>query len=114
MYKLFILSVNLFIVFAFGFGVLSIGCRSEYLMLSTAIPSIVDYTEIYIYVYSILIDTLLCGLLIILPLQLSGNARGAKIRNILSSIIHSETIYVECLNKMIQVSSSWHMILFEL
>lgn len=90
-----------------GFGVLSTGCRSEYLMPSTAIPSIVDYTDIYIYiyVYSIHIDTLLCGLLIILPLQLSGNARGAKIRNILSSIIQSETIYVECLNKMIQVSS---------
>lgn len=83
-------------------------------MPSTAIPSIVDYTEIYIYVYSIDIDTLLCGLLIILPLQLSGNARGAKIRNILSSIIHSETIYVECLNKMIQVSSRLNLFLIEL
>ncbi|KAL5276296.1 ABR family protein [Megaselia abdita] len=32
----------------------------------------------------------------------SGNTRGAKIRAILSSIIKSETSYVECLNKMIQ------------
>lgn len=36
--------------------------------------------------------------------QVCGNARGAKIRSILSSIIQSETIYVECLNKMMQVS----------
>ncbi|XP_030567707.1 active breakpoint cluster region-related protein isoform X1 [Drosophila novamexicana] len=39
---------------------------------------------------------------------LSGNARGAKIRSILSSIIHSETIYVECLNKMIQYKRAIH------
>ncbi|XP_017852778.1 active breakpoint cluster region-related protein isoform X2 [Drosophila busckii] len=40
--------------------------------------------------------------------KLSGNARGAKIRNILSSIIHSETIYVECLNKMLQYKRAIH------
>ncbi|KAL7742511.1 hypothetical protein ACLKA6_013317 [Drosophila palustris] len=39
---------------------------------------------------------------------LSGNARGAKIRSILSSIIHSETIYVECLNKMLQYKRAIH------
>ncbi|XP_032594367.1 active breakpoint cluster region-related protein isoform X3 [Drosophila grimshawi] len=38
----------------------------------------------------------------------SGNARGAKIRSILSSIIHSETIYVECLNKMLQYKRAIH------
>ncbi|XP_054730679.1 active breakpoint cluster region-related protein isoform X2 [Anastrepha obliqua] len=38
----------------------------------------------------------------------SGNARGAKIRSILSSIIQSETIYVECLNKMIQYKRAIH------
>ncbi|XP_022219144.2 active breakpoint cluster region-related protein isoform X1 [Drosophila obscura] len=38
----------------------------------------------------------------------SGNARGAKIRSILSSIIHSETIYVECLNKMMQYKKAIH------
>ncbi|XP_017030515.1 active breakpoint cluster region-related protein isoform X3 [Drosophila kikkawai] len=37
-----------------------------------------------------------------------GNARGAKIRSILSSIIHSETIYVECLNKMMQYKKAIH------
>lgn len=46
---------------------------------------------------------ILVFILILNPIQLSGNARGAKIRSILSSIIHSETIYVECLNKMLQV-----------
>ncbi|KRG07094.1 active breakpoint cluster region-related protein isoform X2 [Drosophila mojavensis] len=40
--------------------------------------------------------------------KLSGNARGAKIRSILSSIIHSETIYVECLNKMLQYKRAIH------
>ncbi|XP_034473522.1 active breakpoint cluster region-related protein isoform X2 [Drosophila innubila] len=40
--------------------------------------------------------------------KLSGNARGAKIRSILSSIIHSETIYVECLNKMTQYKRAIH------
>ncbi|KAH8270701.1 hypothetical protein KR044_006656 [Drosophila immigrans] len=40
--------------------------------------------------------------------KLSGNVRGAKIRSILSSIIHSETIYVECLNKMIQYKRAIH------
>ncbi|XP_016994808.2 active breakpoint cluster region-related protein isoform X1 [Drosophila takahashii] len=38
----------------------------------------------------------------------SGNARGAKIRSILSSIIQSETIYVECLNKMMQYKKAIH------
>lgn len=37
-----------------------------------------------------------------------GNARGAKIRSILSSIIQSETIYVECLNKMMQYKKAIH------
>ncbi|XP_068154512.1 active breakpoint cluster region-related protein isoform X2 [Drosophila tropicalis] len=40
--------------------------------------------------------------------KVSGNARGAKIRSILSSIIHSETIYVECLNKMMQYKKAIH------
>ncbi|XP_030079402.1 active breakpoint cluster region-related protein isoform X2 [Drosophila hydei] len=40
--------------------------------------------------------------------KLSGNARGAKIRSILNSIIHSEAIYVECLNKMIQYKRAIH------
>ncbi|XP_032594366.1 active breakpoint cluster region-related protein isoform X2 [Drosophila grimshawi] len=40
--------------------------------------------------------------------KVSGNARGAKIRSILSSIIHSETIYVECLNKMLQYKRAIH------
>ncbi|XP_067639127.1 active breakpoint cluster region-related protein isoform X3 [Eurosta solidaginis] len=39
---------------------------------------------------------------------LSGNARGAKIRSILSSIIQSEAIYVECLNKMLQYKRAIH------
>ncbi|XP_017114170.1 active breakpoint cluster region-related protein isoform X3 [Drosophila elegans] len=38
----------------------------------------------------------------------SGNARGAKIRSILSTIIQSETIYVECLNKMMQYKKAIH------
>ncbi|XP_037932006.1 myosin-M heavy chain-like, partial [Teleopsis dalmanni] len=38
----------------------------------------------------------------------SGNARGVKIRSILSSIIQSEKIYVECLNKMIQYKKAIH------
>ncbi|KAH8295982.1 hypothetical protein KR018_008982 [Drosophila ironensis] len=37
-----------------------------------------------------------------------GNARGVKIRSILSSIIQSETIYVECLNKMMQYKKAIH------
>ncbi|XP_026846692.1 active breakpoint cluster region-related protein isoform X4 [Drosophila persimilis] len=40
--------------------------------------------------------------------KVCGNARGAKIRSILSSIIHSETIYVECLNKMMQYKKAIH------
>ncbi|XP_037726464.1 active breakpoint cluster region-related protein isoform X2 [Drosophila subpulchrella] len=40
--------------------------------------------------------------------KVSGNARGAKIRSILSSIIQSETIYVECLNKMMQYKKAIH------
>lgn len=35
--------------------------------------------------------------------QVSGYQRGAKIRSILNIIIQSETIYVACLNTMIQV-----------
>lgn len=38
-----------------------------------------------------------------LQLQVSGNQRGNKIRTILNIIIQSETIYVACLNTMIQV-----------
>uniref|UniRef100_A0A0A1XHH4 Breakpoint cluster region protein n=1 Tax=Zeugodacus cucurbitae TaxID=28588 RepID=A0A0A1XHH4_ZEUCU len=38
----------------------------------------------------------------------SSNLRGAKIRSILSSIIQSETIYVECLNKMLQYKRAIH------
>ncbi|XP_017067581.1 active breakpoint cluster region-related protein isoform X2 [Drosophila eugracilis] len=40
--------------------------------------------------------------------KVCGNARGAKIRSILSSIIQSETIYVECLNKMMQYKKAIH------
>ncbi|XP_036318083.1 active breakpoint cluster region-related protein isoform X2 [Rhagoletis pomonella] len=40
--------------------------------------------------------------------KVSGNARGAKIRSILSSIIQSEAIYVECLNKMLQYKRAIH------
>ncbi|XP_017114169.1 active breakpoint cluster region-related protein isoform X2 [Drosophila elegans] len=40
--------------------------------------------------------------------KVSGNARGAKIRSILSTIIQSETIYVECLNKMMQYKKAIH------
>ncbi|XP_030380945.1 active breakpoint cluster region-related protein isoform X2 [Scaptodrosophila lebanonensis] len=40
--------------------------------------------------------------------KVSGNARGAKIRSMLNSIIHSETIFVECLNKMIQYKKAIH------
>ncbi|XP_055370829.1 serine-rich adhesin for platelets isoform X2 [Condylostylus longicornis] len=40
--------------------------------------------------------------------KISGNLRGTKIRSILNSIIQSETIYVQCLNKMIQYKKAIH------
>uniref|UniRef100_A0A1I8NNV9 Active breakpoint cluster region-related protein n=2 Tax=Stomoxys calcitrans TaxID=35570 RepID=A0A1I8NNV9_STOCA len=40
--------------------------------------------------------------------KVSGNQRGNKIRTILNSIIQSETIYVACLNTMIQYKKAIH------
>lgn len=56
----------------------------------------------------VIIENVTCGFLRVFFLFIlqSERDRSTLIRHIITSIINSETLYVECLNKMMQVSVS--------